>query len=227
LILKELNAIDWHSMNAEQVPVWIIGLTSADSSIRLHSFGELSRYFCLHDAGLSVFVGYKQLLSSEAPIVATPFLIALLPSSHVEVKRTLLDILFEIANYRHRPYSDEVQQERANKLYDYLLQQFDVFLPFLDTDDSWVKEAAISLISAFEEKDAFVVDLLLKRIDADWRYQRMDASEKTAVASAIGRKIHSKSILYQQFSQRFELILQRWIENSWFEDISVQAVAAY
>src|SRR5262245_55342102 len=132
-MLPKLEAINWQSLNAAQMPQWIIGLTSTDKGDRIRAGASLLKYFREHARALGVPEEYKEVLSTDAPVLVIPFLFELLSSSEVQDKGKILHILTVLAGYRNISGLEGVHQARAKNIYQLLLEKFDMFSPFLES----------------------------------------------------------------------------------------------
>jgi hypothetical protein len=222
-MLGKLHAIDWHGLEAEDLPKWIISLTSKDSRERFQASVKLLDYFCQHSAALNLLGDYKDLLSTDAPVLATPFFIELLSLPETRNKERILEILSVLASYPTIPLLEQIHLERASKIYEILLQSFDLYVPFLDSDESDTRIHTMYLLWYFVEKSAFVTDRLLDRLETN---DVPDSFGKAVAAERIFAELQRESELTKQFSSRYARILRGWLSD-WSETISVQATAAF
>jgi hypothetical protein len=222
-VLTRLKEIDWKSVNASKMVEWIIGLTSPIESERLRAGWKLLEYFRQHAAALGLPEEYKKLLSTDAAVLATPFFIELLQSTDLPNKSTIIKILDVLASYREQEGLENIHRERAEKIYQYLLKEFDFYPPFLESDDSKTRIQIMYLLSQFDEKVVFVAERLIQHIETNrW----IDEEEKISAAEIIFKQIQSHHAMASQFLDRFIQILRQWLKDD-FVGISVQAYSAF
>jgi hypothetical protein len=202
-MFDKLKAIDWQSLNASKLPDWIVGLTSPDKDIYSRSYGNLQRYLWHHVDAPSQ---YEIVLATDAPVLATPFFVELL--NHPQTRKGSILYLLEIlSRYSGEDELKEPYSIRANQIYQVLLSHFDLYVPFLDSENSNERVHTIYLLGHFAEKSAFVVEQLLTRIE---NQKEPDELGKRSSAEVIFRAMQKRESLAAQVSNRFIRVMQLW-----------------
>jgi hypothetical protein len=217
-MLDKLNAIDWQSLNAEKLPKLINAMFSEDAETQLRAYMRMYEY--LRDF-IQDWREYEEVLATDALIYAAPFFVEFLhhPQTH---KASILGYLDVLARYHQVKELEEPFRGRALRIYEYLLQHFDAYIPYLDSTQAEERTKAMYLLSKFEEKSAWVAARLLQRIDQD---VEEDEWGKIVSVECIYMKIQDDGLLASQFSARFIRVLQRWVSNA-VESVPVKATAA-
>src|ERR1700754_1660212 len=99
--LAGLDTIDWASFGYPEMPNWIRNLASDTSKLRGESYNQIEDLITY--AGSQSPENYgtiSELLKTEMPIYITPFLIELMGYDKTEQKASILQLIYDLANYR-------------------------------------------------------------------------------------------------------------------------------
>ncbi len=163
-MLENLKTVPWEKLHhaygsAEDTPIHLRNLASADSGLREEAFDQLS-YSIVHQG--SVY---------EAAIYAVPFLVELLQAESVQAKQNILRLLIEIAaggswHESHKrftnlldptteEYQQATQEEKGwiSRIRTALWEYIDVFIGFLWDENDEIFGCATQLLTYFRGLD--------------------------------------------------------------------------
>ena len=222
MMLEKLHAIDWQSLNASQMAIWIEDLISTNEAKRKRAGAKLLEGLGEHAEALGNVEEYGEILSSNAPILATPFFVELLTMPEAPAKGIILNILGVLAGYKIKKGLGSIHISRAEEIYRIILQSFDLYVPYLNADDAYTRIEAMYLFSQFDEKLSFVIEIILDQLEKD---KESDELGKLCASEIIFKKTQLDKTLASHFSERFTTVLRSWIVSAQ-SSISVKAQAA-
>jgi hypothetical protein len=221
-MLDRLHAIDWQSLNASQMAVWIEDLISTNEAKRKRAGAKLLEGLGKHAEALGNVEEYGKILSSDAPVLVTPFFVDLLTMPEAPAKGTILKILDVLAGYKNKEGLEPIHLSRAEQIYQILLSNFDLYIPYLNADDAYTRINVMYLVSQFHEKLPLVIETLLDRLEKD---NEPDELGKRCASEIIFETIQADAILTSQFEERLIRLLESWI-TSFHSSLSIKAQAA-
>ncbi len=131
---------DWDALNATEMPQWIVGLTSKDEKRQFQAKMKLSTYLGQHALALNTASdAYNQVLETDAPVLLTSLLIAMLKDQSVANPRYITELLEIVISFIKEPTLKQTQRKRAEKIYERVAQEFNVYLDILKHPDSEVR----------------------------------------------------------------------------------------
>ncbi|MBA3873444.1 MAG: hypothetical protein H0X30_30295 [Anaerolineae bacterium] len=149
--LVGLDAVDWVSLGYPEMPNWIRNLASNTPELRAASYNQIEDLIA--NAGSQSPENYgpiSELLKTEMPIYITPFLIELLDYEKIEDKASILQLIYDLANYQDLVTSidGEVYKARAKRVFEALRQGEPTYKMLLSDANASVRNMAKQVLSS-------------------------------------------------------------------------------
>lgn len=222
-MLDGLSRINWKEFDAEELPNWLRALRSDDFDIRLTAGFKLSQYFCEHSHSLNVISEIEDRLSTDVPVLATPFILELLEVDDIDNKKILFDILYTVSDYYLVDKLTGEKRQRAEAIHQIILEKLKLLLVLLHYDDLSERATLIYTLKHFTEQSDTIVEHLLNWAETFVLYEE---EAKIACAAILFKLIIDSKVEISQQLERFTTCLYQWIESP-LDTISTKAYAAH
>jgi hypothetical protein len=220
-VLNSVFRVDWRSLNVPMMAELVKGLLSDDIIIQRYASGKLREYLGEHDFALNITSTYQDLLQTDAIEKLVPILLALLKPEYSTQKALVFPCLSILCSYRMIKDLLPAAMDRANRIYDFLLVEFDSFTPFLYSNDSSVRQEVIQLMSYFIDTKAETVELLL---NVSENVYNLAEGEQLICASTLSEYFERQESKFNNLSSiRFMDVLRKWLND----DSSYLSVKSY
>ena len=119
--LQGLDDVDWTSFGYPEMSNWIRNMASDNRKLQGESYNQIEDLIA--NAGSQSPENYgpiSELLKTEMPIYITPFLIELLRNEKTEDKASILQLIYDLANYPDliEAPNDTAYKGRAEKVFE-------------------------------------------------------------------------------------------------------------
>lgn len=202
--------VDWNVLNAPEVPKWLVALSSKDEKWQYHAKLALSSYLKQHALALNIAnYEYNEVLATDAPVLITSFLIEMLRVPSLAKPATITELLEVVSLYGKEPTLGYMQQKRATKIHNLLVQQFDLFLHMLTYPDPEVRGNILNLLHNIPEKQEELAKVLLHHLEVNHLSEKLERLIAIDVLFEIVRKDEYADDLLDRYIR----ILSQWFEN--------------
>jgi len=218
-VLDNLSQINWAMLNARDLPDLLRTLRSNDLNKRRKASYKLGEYFREHARALNVIADIQDVLSTDAPVLATPFLLELLAVDDIDNKLQISRLLYTVSEYYLVERLNTQARRRAEIIHNTLLNDLDLFLDLLSHTSSETRANLIYMLGHFPEAQQRIVLSLL-----EWMENGLVEDEESQMAvCSITFKFLGDNI---QNKDRYTKYLREWI-NSPLTTLSTKGDVAY
>ncbi len=220
-----MKIVDWETLNAVELPKWLVGLTSKDNVRRFNAHRKLADYLGRHASALGTGdFNYNRVLSTDAPVLIMPIFVEMLKDATVIEPLIVVEFIEEMSGYWKEPQLGQAQRQRAEKILALIQQEFDLWVTMLDHPNPDVRVQIIEIFSNFPEKNKIIAPLLLNHLK---KYQANDDIEALTLLGALYSNIQSERHSNSSLRQDFLHILNQWIEQATYPTIVLANTACY
>jgi hypothetical protein len=219
-----LTTIDWNALNATEMPEWLAALASNDGQRQFRARSALSRYLGQHALALNIAnYEYNEVLETDAPIFVTTILIEMLRNGSELNPRYVTEFLEIVSSYWKEDALGEMQRQRASKIHELMLHEFDLFVRMTNHSDPEVRVYSWDILYDMPEKQLETARLLLHRLEAN---QLSDESECLKVIDMLLQTIQDKR--YEgDLREKYIKVLNQWLEDDKFTSMVLAHTACY
>lgn len=207
--------IDWHKLNAAEVPKWLVALSSTDEKRQLQAKVKLSAYLGQHALALNIASdSYNQVLETDAPVLITSILLEMIKDASVAKPLYVTELMEIVASYLKEPTLGQAQKERAARIHELVLQEFDLYLVMLRHPDAKVRINIMDLLRHIPEKQEKIANALIQHLKTN---SISDEVEKLTLITMLFEMIQAEEFDVDRLKKEFIEILSQCIE---LEEIS-------
>lgn len=218
-----MTMIDWHTLNAAEVPKWLVALLSTDENRQRQAKVKLSAYLQQHALALNIAgASYNQVLETDAPVLITAILLEMLKDGAVAQPHYIIELLEIVASYFEEPTLGQIQRERAVRIHELVLDEFNLYLDMLKHPDDKVRINILELLRHLPEKQAEIANTLMYHLKTN---PISDEIEKLTIVTMLFQAIQAEEFAVDHLKRDFIEILSQYIELK--ETATLVARAAY
>jgi hypothetical protein len=153
-LFPELDTVDWVSLGYPDIPLWIRNLASDNHNLQGESYNQIEDL--ITNAGSQSPENYgsiSELLKTEMPIYVAPFLIELLNYEKTADKASILQLVYDLANYRDLVTSTdaEVYKIRAERVFEAVKKGEPIYKRLLSDTNASVQNMAKLVLAMIKE----------------------------------------------------------------------------
>lgn len=214
-MLQGLDQVDWHSLNAEDIPDKLLSLLSPKNDDREKAF-----FYLLYElADPDIAEGYgtpPEILSNELKAIVVGFLQQILNAPYPDTQAYALGVMMTICYLFKREIYVEPYLMRLQQLRQRLESGIHLYLDKLTHDDVQVRYHAVKLILKFPAPSPKFVESLLDAIpvESDFRLQMLQIW-------TVLHLVNGNEQFLEMYSPEFIDLLERLIVSTESYDVKV------
>ncbi|MBZ0294923.1 MAG: hypothetical protein K8L99_20340 [Anaerolineae bacterium] len=219
-----MTVVDWNALNAAEVPQWLVALSSKDAQRQFRARMKLARYLQQHALALSIAdYAYNQVLETDAPVLITSLLLEMLKDVSVANPLYVTELLEIVSTYFREPTLGQAQRERAIRIHELLLQEFDLYLEMLKFPDAGVRVYIMDLLRHIPEKQEEIANALMQHLKTT---SISDELEKLTIIMLLFDTIQAETFNVDRLKKDFIGVLNQYLEQKETSTVEL-AYAAY